>query len=324
MDQQRFLQQLQIVLDPKKGNVKTATNVLQNEFYKQPQSLLFLIQLIISHDSSELKQLAASQAKPLVSKHWTKVPADHRHAARAQLLQATLSEESSLARHASSRLISSIAKVDLNDGEWLELPGFLVQAATSSKASERAVGVYLLYSILDTMGDGFSEKFKDLFALFGKTIKDPESMEVRVNTMLALSKMALVIDAEDDQASVKAFQAIFPSMVTVLKDTIDAGNEEHTMLAFEVLANLLGYDYQLMSKHFQDLVVFMNQIAINTNMPADTRIQAISFLMQCIVYRRLKVQGAKMGEPLMTSMLQIITEIGSNNEDDDLTPAKSA
>jgi importin-4 len=324
MDQQRFLQQLQIVLDPKKGNVKTATNVLQNEFYKQPQSLLFLIQLIISHDSSELKQLAASQAKPLVSKHWTKVPTDHRHAARAQLLQATLSEESSLARHASSRLISSIAKVDLNDGEWPELPGFLVQAATSSKASERAVGVYLLYSILDTMGDGFSEKFKDLFVLFGKTIKDPESIEVRVNTMLALSKMALVIDAEDDQASVKAFQTIFPSMVTVLKDTIDAGNEEHTMLAFEVFANLLGYDYQLMSKHFQDLVVFMNQIALNTNMPADTRIQAISFLMQCIVYRRLKVQGAKMGEPLVTSMLQIITEIGSSSEDDDLTPARSA
>lgn len=324
MDQQRFLQQLQIVLDPKKGNVKTATNVLQNEFYKQPQALLFLIQLIISHDSTDLKQLAATQAKPLVSKHWTKIPEAQRQAARSQLFQATLSEDSPLVRHASSRLIGAIAKLDLNDGEWPELPNQLLQAATSSKAAERAVGVYLLYSVLDTMGDEFSNKFKDLFTLFGKTIKDPESMEVKINTLLALSKMALVIDSEEDQASVKAFQNMFPALVAVLKDAIDSGSEEHTMLAFEVFANLLGYDYQLMSKHFTDLVVFMNQISGNTEMSDETRVQAISFLMQCVIYRRLKVQGSKMGEPLTKSMLQIVTEIEDGDEDNDLTPARSA
>ena len=68
MDQQKFLEQLQIVLDPTKGNVKTATGLLQNEFYKQPDSLAFLLQLVISHDSAALKQLAAVEAKPLVKK----------------------------------------------------------------------------------------------------------------------------------------------------------------------------------------------------------------------------------------------------------------
>lgn len=325
MDQQKFLEQLQIVLDPKKGNVKSATNILQNEFYKQPQSLLFLIQLIISHDSTELKQLAATQARPLVPKHWAKTPQEQRQHARTQLLQATLSEESSLARHAASRLISSIAKVDLEDGEWPELPGFLQQAATSSKAAERAVGVYLLYSILETMGDGFSEKFKELFAIFNKTIKDPESMEVKINTLLALSKIGMVIDAEDDQASTRSFQNIFPHMVNVLKETIENENEEQTMLAFEVFQTLLGCEYQLMQKHFQDLVAFMNQVAANTNVSEDTRVQAISFLMQCVQYRRLRVQGMKMGEPLTKSMMQIATEIDeANADDDDITPARSA
>ncbi|KAK4946895.1 hypothetical protein LTR10_014037 [Elasticomyces elasticus] len=325
MDQQRFLQQLAIVLDPKKGDVKSATNVLQNEYYKNPQSLLFLIQLIISHDSAELKQLAATQARPLVSKHWTKTPAEQRQHARRQLFQATLSESSPLVRHAASRLISSIAKVDLEDGEWPELPGMLQQAATSSKAEERAVGVYVLYSVLETMGDGFSSKFKELFALFSKTIKDPESLEVRVNTMLAISKMALVIDADDDQASIKAFQNIFPSMVAVLKDTISSGKEEQIMLTFEVFNTLLTAEYQLMSKHFQELVAFMNEIASNTNMSDETRTQAISFLMQCVIYRRLRVQGAKMGAPLTKSMLQIVTEIDdASADDDDITPARSA
>ena len=324
MNQQRFLEQLQIVLDPKKGDVKQATSILQNEYYKQHQSLLFLIQLTISHDSPDLKQLASTQARPLVSKHWTKLPAEQRKAARTQLLQSTVSEESSLARHSASRLVASIAKIDLDDGEWPELPGFLVQASTSSTASQRSVGVYLLFSILEAMGDGFQEKFKDLFQLFGNTIRDPESMEVRIYTMLALSKMAMVIDAEEDQPSRKAFQSIFPSMVGTLKDAIDEGNEERVMLAFEVFQNLLAYDYQLMAKHFTDLVAFMNEIATNKEMPEDTRVQAISFLMQCITYRRLKIQGSKMGEPLTHSMLQVITELDDDLDDDEITPARSA
>ncbi|KAK5243628.1 hypothetical protein LTR40_012456, partial [Exophiala xenobiotica] len=201
----------------------------------------------------------------------------------------------------------------------------LQQAATSASAAERAVGVYVLYSILETMGDGFSSKFGELFALFSKTIKDPESLEVRVNTMLAISKMALVVDAEEDEASIKAFQNIFPSMVAVLKDTIDSGKEDQAMLSFEVFNTLLTAEYQLMSQHFQDLVRFMNDLATNTNMSDETRTQAISFLMQCVLYRRLRVQGAKMGESLTKSMLQIVTEIDdATADDDDITPARSA
>jgi importin-4 len=325
MNQQRFLEQLQIVLDPTRGNVKSATSVLQNEFYKHPDSLPFLIQLIISHDSTPLKQLAAVAARPLVAKHWTKIPADHRPHARSQLLQATLAESDAKVRHAAARLISAIAKIDLNDGEWADLPSFLQRAATSSKQEERVVGTHILFTILETLGDSFGERFRDLFALFGNTIRDPESNEVRINTMLALSRMAVAIDEEDDQASVKAFQGLFPSMVGVLKDTIDAGEEDRITQAFEVFQILLGCDYQLMSKHFQDLVIFMNQIASNTELAEDIRVQAINFLMQAVQYRRLKIQGMKIGEQLVMSMLQIVTElVDSGADDDDDTPARSA
>ncbi|KAK5946323.1 hypothetical protein PMZ80_000465 [Knufia obscura] len=324
MDQQRFLQQLQIVLDPKKGDVKVATKVLQDEYYKQPEALLFLMQIIISHDSTDLKQLAATQARPLVAKQWTKIPNDQRKSARSQLFQATMAEKHSLVRHSSARLVSAIAKVDLEDGEWTELPGMLQQAATSSSADERAVGIYLLYSLLETMGDGFSDKFKALFDLFSNTIKDPESLEVRVNTLLAISKMAVVIDAEEDQASVKAFQNMFPAMVQVLQDAIANGKDEQTMLSFEVFNTLLTTEYQLMQTHFQDLVVLMNQIATNTQFSDEVRTQAISFLMQCVIYRRLRVQGMKMGEPLTKSMLAVVAEIEDINDDDDITPGRSA
>ncbi|MBA7493004.1 hypothetical protein ES702_03559 [subsurface metagenome] len=324
MDQQRFLQQLLIVLDPSKGDVKVATKVLQDEYYKQPEALLFLMQIIISHDDPALKQLAATQARPLVSKQWTKTPDAQRKAARTQLFQATMTEQHSLARHSAARLVSAIAKVDLDDGEWADLPNLLLQAATSSNAGERAVGVYLLYSILETMGGNVADKFKALFELFSNTIKDPESLEVRVNTLLAISKMALVIDAEEDQASVKAFQKIFPDLVKVLQATIENGQDDQIMIAFEVFNTLLTTEYQLMQRHFQDLVQLMNQIATDTSFADETRTQAISFLMQCVIYRRLRVQGMKMGEPLTRSMLAVAAEIDDLNDDDEITPGRSA
>ncbi|RMZ88324.1 hypothetical protein DV736_g4448, partial [Chaetothyriales sp. CBS 134916] len=325
MDQQRFLRQLEIVLDPKKGDVKAATGILQNEFYKQPAALLFLIQLVVSNSSQELKQLAATQARPLVSKFWIKLPAEQRQQVRSQLFQNTLAEDHPLPRHAASRVISAIAKIDLEDGEWQELPGLLHQAATSPKASDRVVSVYVLYSILEVMGDGFADKFKELFKLFSNTIKDPESLQVRVNTVLAVSKMAVVIDAEEDPQSVKAFQALFPSMVKVLQDAIESGNDDQAMLVFEVFNTLLGAEYQLLANHFNDLVVFMNGIASNKEMQDDTRTQAISFLMQAVMFRRLRVQGAEMGEPLTKSMLQIVTELDDESPDaDEVTPARSA
>ena len=201
----------------------------------------------------------------------------------------------------------------------------LHQAATSSKVSDRVVGTYVLYSILEVMGDGFADKFKELFKLFANTIKDPESLEVRVNTILAVSKMAIVVDAEEDQQSVKAFQSLFPSMVKVLQDSIEHGREDQTMIVFEVFNTMLTAEYQLMAKHFTDLVVFMNSIASNKEMPEDTRTQAISFLMQAVMYRRLRVQGAKMGEPLTKSMLEIVTELDEASPDaDEITPARSA
>ena len=318
------MQQLQIVLDPKKGNVKDATKVLQEKYYKQPEALLFLIQIIISHDSTELKQLAATQARPLVSKQWTKIADGQRKSARTQLFQATMAEQNSLARHGAARLVSTIAKIDLEDGEWSELPGLLQSAATSSNAGERAVGVYLLYSLLEAMGDGFSDKFGALFELFSTTINDPESLDVRVNTLLAISKMAVVIDAEEDQASVKTFQNLFPSMVKVLQDTIAHGKEDQIMLAFEVFNTFLTTEFQLMQKHFQDLIELMNTIATDKQFSDETRTQAISFLMQAVIYRRLRVQGMKMGEPLTKSMLAVVAEIQDMDDDDDITPGRSA
>lgn len=307
------------------GNVKEATGVLQKEFYTQPEAFVFLVQIATSHDDPNLRQLAAVEARGLVSKHWLKIPADQKPQIREQLLRATLGQNTELVRHATARVISAIAKIDLEDGEWADLPNFLLQAAQSGNKEERAIGIYILFTILETLGDGFEQRFQDLFSLFNKTIRDPESAEVRINTLLALSKIAVNLDSEENMAPVKAFQEIFPAMVAVLKDAIDQKDEDRIMQAFEVFQTLLGCDPQLMNLHLKDLVTFMNEIAANTDMEDDTRTQAISFLMQCVQYRKLKIQGMRVGDQLTRTALHIATELGdSATDDNELSPARSA
>jgi len=243
---------------------------------------------------------------------------------RNQLLQATVNEQSALVRHSSARVIAAIAAIDLADGEWTDLPGVLQQAATSVQVQQREVGVYILFTLLETMGDEFTS-IAELFALFRITIRDPDSADVRVNTMLALSKMALVFDTDEDEASLRAFQEAVPSMVSILKESIDAGDEDKTLQAFEVFQTFLGCDLQLLAPHFKDLVQFMIDIASQTELSEDSRSQALSFLMQCVKYRKMKVQGMKIGERLTLKCLQIVTELGDSSADDeDVTPARSA
>ncbi|OKL61035.1 hypothetical protein UA08_03285 [Talaromyces atroroseus] len=324
MDQQRFLQQLQIILNPANGNLKDATGVLQKEFYNKPESFLFLLQIATTHENEDLRQLAAVEARGLVGRFWLKTPANQKPQIREQLLRGTMSSNSELVRHAIARIVSSIAKIDLPDGEWADLPNFLLQAAQSGNKDERAIGVYIFFTILESLGEGFEEKFKDLFALFSKTIRDPESAEVRINTLLALSKLAMHLDSDEDVAPVKAFQQVLPDMVRVLKDAIDSTDEDRIMQAFEVFQTLLGCDPALLNVHLNDLITFMNEISANTQLAEDTRTQAISFLMQCVKYRKMKVQGLRVGEQLTRTALHVVTELDDDDDEDEITPARSA
>lgn len=305
--------------------VKAATATLRKDYYTSPESLSLLLQLLTSHDSPQLRQLAATQARTLVPKHWKSLPANQKPHIRNQLLQATLHEQTPLQRHSSARVISAIAKIDIENGEWADLPALMQHAASTPNPQQREVSIYILFTILESLGDGFMHRFQELFTLFSKTIRDPESAEVRVNTMLALSKMAMVLDAENDPDSLRSFQEAIPHMVAVLKQAVDAGDEDRTMQAFEVFQTLLGCDSQLLNKHFGDLIQFMIDLAAQKAIEDEARTQALSFLMQAVRYRKLKIQGLKFGEQLTLKSLEIVTELGDLSADEeDVTPARSA
>jgi hypothetical protein len=230
-----------------------------------------------------------------------------------------------LTRHSAARVIAAIASQDFEDGQWADLPSYLQQAATSQNARHREVGTYIIWTTLESTGDAFPGKSTDLYKLFSTTVQDPESVDVRINTLLGLSRLAMLLEPEEDPKALAMFQDAVPAMVTVLKATVDEGDEDRAMQAFEVFQTLLGCESALLQKHFGDLVKFMLELASSTSVEDDYRSQALAFLMQCVRYRKLKVQALRIGEEITLKALHIVTELGDmSSEEEDVTPARSA
>lgn len=59
----------------------------------------------------------------------------------------------------------------------------LHQACTSPVVLHREVGSFMLFSVLENICEGFQEHMTELFKLFEQTIRDPDSIEVRITTV---------------------------------------------------------------------------------------------------------------------------------------------
>jgi hypothetical protein len=325
MDEAEFIGLLQALLEPDTQKVKTATGQLNKTYYTSPASVTALIHIIVSHPDPQLRQLASVEARKLVIKHWQAVDDAQKPELRQQLLKSTIDEDKPLPRHSKARVIAAIASIDMEDGQWADLPGILEQAATSTTAHHREVGTYILFTLLETMPDMFQESMGKMLTLFNRTIQDQESVEVRINTMLALAELAMVLDPAEDAAALKSFQDTVPFMVKVLEHAIAEDDDEHSTQAFDVFNKLLAFDAALLNNHFGDLIQFFLQVAAKTDIDDDNRSQALSFLMQAVRFRKLKVQSLKVGEQITKVCIQIATELDEvPSEEDDISPARSA
>ena len=272
-----------------------------------------------------MRQQAAVQAARLVPKHWKSVPAQQKDGVRRHLVEATMKEQNPKCRHAESRVIANIANLDFDDGEWPDLLPALFTLASNNDVAQREVGSYIIFSVLEENPTHFSDHLHKLLELFSHTIQDPQSRDVRVNTMMSIAAMLMLIEPEEDEKSVAALQELIPSMVNVLKDAVDNGDDERTKQSFEVFQQFLAYESALLAKHLRDLVQFMLDLASNKNADDEVRSQALAFLAQTVRYRRMKIQAMRdMGEQLTLKSMEILTEIDDDEDEDEITPARSA
>ncbi|KAK5657985.1 hypothetical protein OQA88_2538 [Cercophora sp. LCS_1] len=325
MDKQKLAALLQETQIPDTQRIKAVTAELQKNYYAHPESLFLLVEILSAHDNQGVRQQAAVQAARLVTKHWGNIAKEQKVLVRQHLVQATLNEKNAACRHAMSRLIGAIAAIDLEDGEWPDLLPALHNLASSNEVSQREVGSYIIYSLLEANPTAFGDDIDKLLELFKHTIEDPQSADVRVNTMMSIGAMLLMFEPDEDEPAILTLQTLIPPMVQVLKDAVSAGDTEKSGQAFEVFQQFLAYSPALLGQYLKDLVQFMIDLAANTEADEDTRTQALAFLAQTVRYRRMKIQGMKgMGEQLTQKAMLILTEIDDDEDDDEMGPSRSA
>lgn len=305
--------------------VKAVTAELQKNFYSKPESLLLLSEIVCTHEDANLRQQAAVQAARLTIKYWEKIPGDQKGSVRQHLVEACMREQNARCRHSESRLIASIANLDLDEDAWPDLIPSLFTLASGGDVTHREVGSYIIYAVLDENPTHFAEKVRELLALFANTIKDPQSRDVRVNTVMSIGAVLMLIEPDEDEAAVTAVHTLLPHMVEVLKDAVDNNDDERTKQSFEVFQQFLAYEPILLGPHLRDLIVFMAGLAANTAADDEVRCQALAFLAQTVRYRRMKVQGMKeIGPQLTLKSMEILTEINDDEDEDEITPARAA
>ena len=112
-------------------------------------------------------------------------------------------------------MIAAIASIEIPVESWPTLLPFLQQSCTSPQAVHREVGVYILYTVLENIVDGFESQILNLFKLFEVLLVDPESAEVRITTVRALGVIAQYIEATDKPEIVRAAEPLSYFLVLI-------------------------------------------------------------------------------------------------------------
>ncbi|KAH6609914.1 importin subunit beta-4 [Trichoderma cornu-damae] len=323
MDKDKLTQLLQASQVPNTEQVKAVTADLQKNYYSQPESLLLLIEIALTHGDNAVRQLASVQALRLVPKFWKRTSQDGKPLVRSHLLEGTLKETSAANRHSLARLVAGIVGEDMEQGDGEDFLKQLMPLNTSDNVVSREVGSFVLYAMLEDDPAHFSDHTDQLLQLFQSRIND-DSKEVRMNIVRAIGAILMLVDAEENPQALKIMQGFIPSMVGILKATVEAGDEESYGTVFDVFHSFIAYDSALLAVHLRDLLMFMIELAANTSAEDDPRSQALGFLIQTVSYRRMKIQAMKdVGAELMVKAMHIVVDLDSEDEED-MSPARVA
>ncbi|CAB4443681.1 unnamed protein product [Rhizophagus irregularis] len=328
MEYQEFVSRLEELLnqlvsgDTDTARIRTATSTLNNDFYSSSTCVAALVQILSSSTHWQVRQLAAVELRKRSIKWWSKIDVNTQTAIKNQLLEVILRESHELVRHATARVISSIAKIEIPAGTWNHLLQFLYQCCQSPNAGHREVGIFVLYTLFEVIIEAFQDNLRQLFELFGAALNDPESKVVRVTTLQALGKVAEIIDPSS-KADIQLFRDLIPSMVNVIQQCLEQGDNDSAIKGFELFDGLLLLETPLLSNHLQQLIEFVLIVSRNNQYDDSVRVMALQFLIWVTNYKKTKIQKLKLVAPIIQQLMPIGAEDDPDDQDDE-SPSRMA
>lgn len=298
--------------------VKSATDELHKVWYKRGETVVALFKILQIHPQPQMRQLSGVEVRKLLNRYWygseQSLSSEIMEEIKASLLSNSLKEDNDLVRHTVARIISAIARLDLDENRWPQLLPELNRAATSDDVREREISTYVLYALLDSTDycAAAASDPKALLQLFSSTIKDPTSLPTRVNTVLALCGLSSAMSGPD----AVIFQQFIPEIVNVLRQCVDANDEKSSNQIFESLSELVDADATLLGPAFGELLAHMiNDYGLNKHVDPDTRVAAMRVVATAASFRYNRINKLKLAPELTKKLVEVV--ITSEDEDDD-------
>jgi hypothetical protein len=110
---------------------------------------------------------------------------------------------------------SALAKQLLGTGQWPELAAFMVQASQAPDPGLRELGMLLLTSVCETLGDKLGHLFGQIKGLLEVALKDPVSQDVRLQAVKALG---VVVCLHSHNSSALIFRELVPGVMSTLEE----------------------------------------------------------------------------------------------------------
>ncbi|KAG7661069.1 kap123 [[Candida] subhashii] len=301
---------LRQTLVPDSAVIKQASNKLQKEFYTNPLALPALFNILQHAQDDEIKQLASVEARKLVLTNWESMDASLKPAIRDSLLNSTFQQPNRRIRNSTARLVSAIGEIDLEKGEWPTLLSTLNEAIQGSDVQVKEVGVFTLFTLLETQNPALIPHIDNFLTLFGALLRDPSSKEVRVNSVLALDVISQFLEEDSEVSPVlcEKFKATVPGMVEVLKEVISEDDTESAKQVFNVFNSLIFLDTKLIGDQLVGLIQLIAEMVTNTQLDEEYRAFGLQFLISCVSLRKSKVSSNKLGPQITLVALKIASE----------------
>jgi len=303
----------QLIL-PDTAVIKAATNTLNKQHLKNPACVPALVEIICKSAAIEIRQMGAVLLKKKIVNLWNRVDPHTQNLVKKALLESLLNENTPIVRHAVAMLVSTIAKFEVPANKWKELLEFLYKCCNNPVPAYRETGFYLLANLIEPIAEQLRPHFPQLFTLFHQSLRDPDSIDVKITTCQCLDALSSFLSSD---AEINMFRQCIPLMIEVIQTCLNKGDEENAISVFEVFDDLIECEVPVLAKSIPSLAEMFMQIASNTNLEENTRVKAVNFIYWIVQYKKKALQRNKLIEPIVNGLMPLIAEDKEDEEDEE-------
>lgn len=240
-----------------------------NKRLDRPESLPILLHFVKEHPSPHVRQLAAVLMRMRLVSTWAKLQAPMKQFIQTTLITLIIEKKvSALVLSAVVEVMGKISQITITANEWPELLPFLSQLTASEDHVHRVIGMKLLATLTDNLGELLREKIPTLPQIFARGLAD-QVFSVKIASLKAVARLMEWLTTDDE---IRQFGQFIPTMLEIIVVCIQQGTGvrdhpgsgestiEDLFSAFELLNELIECPVPVVIDHIPLIAKTMLEI----------------------------------------------------------------